>query len=137
MKKTISTFLSIAMLFSICFSSVAFAEDTATVVTGMTAPNDTIAWSYNTATKTITFSIAEGKTGTTWSGIGNAGVSGYKDYISEIEKVVVSEGINRVGGGAFAYNATALKEVTLPSTLTEIASNAFNSCGKLDTYRGL
>ena len=129
MKKIISAFLSIAMLFSICCTSVVFAEET--VKTGMTSANDTIAWSYDTATKTITFSIAEGQTGTTWSGIGNANASGYKDYVSAIEKVVVSEGITRVGPGAFAYSVPNLKEVTLPSTLTEVGDNAFNSCSKL------
>ena len=129
MKKIISAFLSIAMLFSICCTSVVFAEET--VKTGMTSANDTIAWSYDTATKTITFSIAEGQTGTAWSGIGNANASGYKDYVSAIEKVVVSEGITRVGSGAFAYSVPNLKEVTLPSTLTEVGDNAFNSCSKL------
>ena len=131
MKKIISAFLSIAMLFSICCTSVVFAEET--VKTGMTSAKDTIAWSYDTATKTITFSIAEGQTGTAWSGIGNANASGYKDYVSAIEKVVVSEGITRVGSGAFAYSVPNLKEVTLPSTLTEVGNYAFVQCTKLET----
>ncbi len=50
----------------------------------------------------------------------------------EIKKVVVEEGITRIGAGAFA-SLSGLKEVVLPSTVTEISNSAFSGCEALET----
>ncbi len=47
-----------------------------------------------------------------------------------ITKVIIPEGVERIDSYAFAL-LTALEEVVLPSTLTEIAYNAFFGCEKL------
>ena len=47
-----------------------------------------------------------------------------------LEKVVISEGIQRIGGSAFC-GCTELTEVVLPSTLKYIGSYAFEGCDKL------
>lgn len=56
----------------------------------------------------------------------------YYDGLSNVKKVVVSEGITGIGKCAFAY-FKKLETVELPSTLTTIGNNAFTECGKLKT----
>ena len=55
-------------------------------------------------------------------------------YIGEgtITKVVIPEGVEKIGAYAFA-NLTALEEVVLPSTLQAIEYGAFYGCSKLET----
>ncbi len=43
---------------------------------------------------------------------------------TELKKVVLPEGLTKIGSNAFQY-CTALEEVVLPSTLTQISMNAF------------
>lgn len=54
-----------------------------------------------------------------------------------ITKVIIPEGIKKIGSYAFA-NLTALEEVVLPSTLESIEYGAFFQCGKLQkiTFSG-
>ncbi len=54
-----------------------------------------------------------------------------------ITKVVIPEGVKKIGAYAFA-NLTALEEVVLPSTLEEIDYGAFYMCSKLEkvTFSG-
>ncbi len=47
-----------------------------------------------------------------------------------ITKVIIPEGVKRIDSYAFAY-LTALEEVVLPSTLTDIAYGAFYNCSNL------
>ena len=53
-----------------------------------------------------------------------------------ITKVVIPEGVEKIGRFAFA-NLTALREVVLPSTLTTIDYGAFYGCSSLITVSGL
>ena len=55
-------------------------------------------------------------------------------YIGEatITKVIIPEGIEKIGAYAFA-NLTALEEVVLPSTLQSIEYGAFYGCSALET----
>ncbi len=48
-----------------------------------------------------------------------------------LTKITLSEGIERVEGGAFAYAAT-LREVVFPASLAEIGVKAFNGCTALE-----
>ncbi len=55
-------------------------------------------------------------------------------YIGDdtITKVIIPEGVEKIGAYAFA-NLTALQEIVLPSTLTDIAYGAFYGCTELTT----
>lgn len=46
-------------------------------------------------------------------------------YNTQIQTIVISEGIVTIGGGAFS-NATNLKQVTIPSTVTKIGGSVFS-----------
>ncbi len=61
---------------------------------------------------------------------------GDADHITKITKVVIPEGIERIGPYAFA-GLTELKEVVLPSTLETIDYGAFYDCKNLKTVTGL
>lgn len=52
------------------------------------------------------------------------------DYSTSIQKVVVEEGITKIGEGIF-YKSLILSEVSLPETLTEIGDAAFADCSAL------
>lgn len=52
------------------------------------------------------------------------------DFSKEIQKVVVEEGITKIGEGIF-YKSLILSEVSLPETLTEIGDAAFSGCSAL------
>lgn len=52
------------------------------------------------------------------------------DYSTSIQKVVVEEGITKIGEGIF-YKSLILSEVSLPETLTEIGDAAFVDCSAL------
>ena len=53
-----------------------------------------------------------------------------------IEEVIIPEGVESIGPYAFA-NLTALKRVTLPSTLTKIDYGAFYGCSSLVEVKGI
>lgn len=57
---------------------------------------------------------------------------GYDEYVSNIyvQKITVSEGVKKIGGGAF-YRINQLKEVVLPDSVEEIGNAAFT----LDSFR--
>ncbi|MBQ8497424.1 MAG: leucine-rich repeat domain-containing protein [Clostridia bacterium] len=55
---------------------------------------------------------------------GESAEYGYK-YASSLETIVIPEGVREIGTSAFS-GCYALKNVTLPSTLTHIKDNAFN-----------
>ena len=49
----------------------------------------------------------------------------------EIKKIVISDGITRIGKGAF-YNFDKVEEVSIPSTVTVIDDYAFSYCSSLE-----
>ena len=55
----------------------------------------------------------------------------WANYISNINSIVVEEGITSIGDFAFAYCSQS--EVTLPSTVTDIGRYAFVLCQNLET----
>ena len=95
--------LIVSMLFSILPVS-AFAEENSTVTSGSCGENST--WQFDSATGTLTIT-------------GNGDMDDYLleekpwgDYIQNIEKVVIEDGVTSVGSSAFD-NATELKNVSL------------------------
>lgn len=53
-------------------------------------------------------------------------------YIPSLENVVIDEGIQSIGNGAFS-NDDNLKTVKIPSTVHEIKGNAFSGCKKMES----
>lgn len=79
-------------------------------------------WVCNTDTKTLTIS----GTGVTYDYSSTSDIP-WKAYKSQIEKVVVKEGITGIGYGNFSYYVNILS-VELPDTLKTIGYNAFMNC---------
>ena len=52
-------------------------------------------------------------------------------YQSKVKKVVIQNGITRIGGAAF-FELSNLKEVVIPESVTEIGYQAFAFCGMSD-----
>lgn len=80
-----------------------------------------VKWEYNDETKTITFT---GK-GPMYAYEYNDDVP-WHEYNSDIENVVIADGITTVAGCAF-YESSNLKEIELPKTIERINHNAFYS----------
>jgi len=61
-----------------------------------------------------------------------------QEYLGDatITKVVIPEGVKKIGAYAFA-NLTALEEVVLPSTIEAIEYGAFFGCTRLSTVKGI
>lgn len=92
---------------------------------------DDARWTYNVNTKTLTIS----GTGST-AQYTNAFNQPWNEYNAEIETVVVNEGITWLGQIAGSYifaNLTALKNVSLPNTLTHMWEGSFYQCTALES----
>lgn len=138
-KRLIASVTAFALFVSVLFcfnASVVFADDSgycgasgSILSTGRNA-----SYTYVEATKTLTIS----GTGDT-KDYGDTVVNRppWYDYKTEIENVVIEEGIVTLGTLSFS-GCTALKSVTLPSTLTTISGGtlnygAFRDCTALET----
>lgn len=121
MKKTLSMILSLVIIATsvFCFSSTALADETFELTTGITA-------TYVTAEKKLTIS-GKGE-------IGDYSLSPFvmKTYNSEIEKVVIEDGITRLGNNLFA-GLINITTVELPDTLESIGSRVFQGCPRIKT----
>ena len=84
-----------------------------------------LTWTYNDASKTLTIS-------------GNGAMNDYEDYSSipwsahrhEITRVILEEGITRIGQRAF-YEFSALTEIVIPNSVETIGILAFYCCSNL------
>ena len=84
------------------------------------ADGDNLTWSLNTSTGVLTIS----GTGEMASYYGTGTPRPWESYIASIKSVILPEGITAIGTWAFR-NHTSLATVNLPSTLTNIGSQAF------------
>ncbi len=84
-----------------------------------------LTWNYDADTKTLTFS------GTVIPSYGNPEERPWKDYVSEVEKIVISDGVTSIGSGAF-YNCSGLTTVIIPAGVTYIGKDAFYLCPKVE-----
>ena len=86
-----------------------------------------LTWNYDADTKTLTFS-------------GTAPIPSYeypddrpwKDYVSEVENIVINEGVTSIGINALGY-CVSLTTVTIPASVTGIGMSAFCDCTGLTT----
>ena len=119
-KKLLSFILCFVMLFSVIPIGTALAD---------TAKN--IEWSYDSPNATLNIT-GSGKMDDYY--VYNQIVVPWKLYLSDIENVVIGEGIESIGESAFE-NCTALSSVILPDTVKEIKYNAFKNCQNLKSIK--
>ena len=121
MKKTLSLILSLVIIATsvFCFSSTALADETFELSPGITA-------TYVTAEKKLTIS-GKGETD-------DYSLSPFvmKTYNSEIESVVIEDGITKLGNNLFA-GLINIVNVQLPETLESIGSRVFQGCPRIKT----
>ncbi|MDR1729074.1 MAG: leucine-rich repeat protein, partial [Prevotellaceae bacterium] len=112
----------ILFLFSLLLCVQAYGQTSDTIV-GSGDVNSAITWTLD-SNNTLTIS-GEGDmpdyvtNNTPW-----------EDYKSVIEKVVIKNGISRIGKQSF-YNARNVKEVSIPNSVVEIGLGAFWGCDNL------
>ena len=123
MKKLISIFMCLAILASSVI--VAGAADTGALL-GATKGTcgDNLKWNYDSSTKTLTIS---GKGPMEEFEIQEA--PWIKNDLN-IYNLIIEEGVTSIGERAFLE--TSVKQVSFPTTLTAIGSNAFCSCMNLE-----
>ncbi|WP_300415156.1 leucine-rich repeat protein [uncultured Oscillibacter sp.] len=85
------------------------------------------AWKWDEATKTLTFS---GQAPMPNYGPYSFSDREWKDYVGEVENVVIKNGLTNIGGYAFAY-CSKLTSVTIPDSVTSIGQRAFSDCASL------
>ena len=93
-----------------------------------------IYWAFNEDTKTLTVS---GTGDINWDGSPDCYKGGenppWKDYKSQIENLVIDEGITGTSQIKIFAGLTNLKSIQFPSTFTKLYSGAFASCGGLES----
>ena len=102
----------LVMLFS---SATAWADDS-----GSCGAN--LKWEFTSSDSTLTIS------GTGDMDDYDPGEDPWHHYISKINKIILPEGLSKIGSWAF-YNAVNLKELTIPASVTQINKYAFTYVG--------
>ena len=136
MKRILSTVLVIVMLISLMPS--AFADEVAVGVGGGSAGagntntseivlggpcGDNVDWTFDQSSGTLTIS-GEGEMCDY-----NDGEQLYYDYMYNINRVVIEEGVTSIGARAFQY--CSMREISFPSTLKTIGEFAFAKADQL------
>ena len=102
----------LVMLFS---SATAWADDSGSC-------GDNLKWEFTSSDSTLTIS------GTGDMDDYDPGEDPWHHYISKINKIILPEGLSKIGSWAF-YNAVNLKELTIPASVTQINKYAFTYVG--------
>ncbi len=84
-------------------------------------------WDYDSDTKTLTFIGTE-----PIPSYGDADYRPWIDYVPEVEKIVINDGVWGIGMNAF-YECSALTSVTIPDNVKTIGKYAFQSCSSMTT----
>lgn len=120
MKKQMLKVLS-AMLCMVLLLSTLSIPSFAVTASGECGEN--VSWSYNDGVLEI---YGQGKT----EDYGLLGDKPWREYMEDITKVIIGEGITFVSSYAF-YGCEVLTDVELPSTLTELSDGMFYCCNSL------
>jgi len=83
---------------------------------------ENLIWRLDTETVTLTISGSGSMT--------DFGSSPWKEYVSQIEFVVIEDGVTTIGNYAFA-NCSNIKSVTFGNSLTIIGEKAFSGCTRM------
>ena len=84
-------------------------------------------WNYDAGTKTLTFSGTEAI-----PSYNDPDERPWIDYVSEVENIVINEGVRGIGNYAFNY-CSGLTTITIPASVMSIGKYAFNYCDGLTT----
>ena len=90
-------------------------------------------WSFDKGTGTLTIS-GKGEMNEN-ENVPEVSLGGWREYIYDIKKIVIGEGITRIGAYSFGSNSggnmyTNLSEIKLPNSLKSIGSYAFANSGR-------
>ena len=104
------------------------------LIKNATGSSNQIYWAFNDATNTLTVS---GTGDINWDDSENCYKGGenppWNDYKSQIENLVIGEGITGTSRIKIFANLANLKNIQFPSTFTQLYSGAFASCGGLES----
>ena len=125
MKKFLSVLLSIMLLLSCVSSLFAFTAQAASGSCG-----DNVTWDYKESTRTLTIS-GTGDMDNYRNLQSNSGATPitsapWKDYMSAMKTIVISNGVTSIGSYAFC-GARELNKLTIADTVKSIGSHAFDS----------
>ena len=109
---------------------VAFDDDTS-ASSGLIVGSNNILWVFDKNTKTLTVS---GEGNITWDAeLYNGGENPpWKKFISQIEKLVIGDGITGSSETKLFANLTCLKQISFPSTFTSMGDGTFASASVLE-----
>ena len=107
--------LSMTLLLVMLTVTTAWADDNGTC-------GDNLKWEFTESDSTLTIS------GTGDMDDYDPGEDPWRNYISKINKIILPEGLSKIGSWAF-YNAVNLKEITIPASVTQINKYAFTYVG--------
>lgn len=117
MKRFISLFMTVIMIFSVVIST--------DMLSVSATDNSNIKWSFDSKTGTLTISGTGKMDDYVWS----SDVPWYR-YMRNISSVTINKGITSIGKCAF-WGCSSLTSITISSSVTTISSWAFNSCSSL------
>jgi len=126
MKKFISIILSAIIVFSV-FTIGVSAEGATSGKCG-----DNLTWSFNKTTGVLTISGTGYMYNYDYNNEPPFEECPWNDYVYDIKKVIVTEGVKNIDGNAF-YSCNNLSEVELPDGLEEIGGRAFEDCYDLES----
>ena len=123
------------LLLGLCLATAACKPDepevpalpTDEIINGTCGEN--LAWSYN-KTKAILTISGTGEMKNYDYNYGDNIDAPWKPYRTEIQTVVIEDGVTSIGDCAF-YNCSALTQVTIPEGVTSIGRDAFERCSAL------
>ena len=107
--------LSMTLLLTMLTVTTAWADDSGSC-------GDNLTWEFTESDSTLTIS------GTGDMDDYDPGEDPWRNYISKINKIILPEGLSKIGRWAF-YNAGNLKEITIPASVTQINEYAFTYVG--------
>ena len=114
MKRFISLFMTVIMIFSVVIST--------DMLSVSATDNSNIKWSFDSKTGTLTISGAGKMDDYNWDNC-----SPWYAYSSVTKAIVIEDGVTSIGDYAFE-DCSSLTSITIPNSVTSIGDYAFEYC---------